>query len=128
MSEKRACPPVKRVQSFTLHKKIGSGSFGEIFSGVNEGGEEVAVKLEAVETRHPQLLYESRVYRALAGSAGVPTVRWCGVEGDHNAMVMELRGARVPRGRPRLGGGQPCSVGSARRSRTSSTSAGASSR
>ncbi|KAH8061552.1 protein kinase [Aureococcus anophagefferens] len=87
MSEKRACPPVKRVQSFTLHKKIGSGSFGEIFSGVNEGGEEVAVKLEAVETRHPQLLYESRVYRALAGSAGVPTVRWCGVEGDHNAMV-----------------------------------------
>ena len=105
MSEKRACPPVKRVQSFTLHKKIGSGSFGEIFSGVNEGGEEVAVKLEAVETRHPQLLYESRVYRALAGSAGVPTVRWCGVEGDHNAMVMELRGARVPRGRPRRGGG-----------------------
>ena len=104
MSEKRASPPVKRVQSFTLHKKIGSGSFGEIFSGVNEGGEEVAVKLEAVETRHPQLLYESRVYRALAGSAGVPTVRWCGVEGDHNAMVMELRGARVPRGRPRRGG------------------------
>ncbi|KAK7231078.1 protein kinase [Aureococcus anophagefferens] len=51
--------------SFTLHKKIGSGSFGEIFSGVNEGGEEVAVKLEAVETRHPQLLYESRVHRGV---------------------------------------------------------------
>ena len=48
-------------------------------------GEEVAVKLEAVETRHPQLLYESRVYRSLAGAEGVPAVRWCGVEGDHNA-------------------------------------------
>jgi len=85
-------PPIPRIQEWTLGTKIGSGSFGEIFSGRNAAGEEVAVKLEAVETRHPQLLYESRVYRSLVGAEGVPVVRWCGVEGDHNAMVMDLLG------------------------------------
>lgn len=50
-----------------LVRKIGSGSFGEIFLGINvETGEEVAVKLEKVSARHPQLLFESRVYRLLA--------------------------------------------------------------
>ena len=63
----------------------------------SRAGEEVSVKLEAVETRHPQLLYESRVYRSLAGAEGVPAVRWCGVEGDHNARLRRC----APRGRRR---------------------------
>jgi serine/threonine protein kinase len=91
-TKEKVVPPIPRIGSFVLGAKIGSGSFGEIFAGRNAAGEEVAVKLEAVETRHPQLLYESRVYRSLAGAEGVPAVRWCGVEGDHNAMVMDLLG------------------------------------
>ncbi|KAL3307238.1 Casein kinase I isoform alpha, partial [Cichlidogyrus casuarinus] len=49
-----------------LVRKIGAGSFGDIFMGVNIAtGEEVAVKLEPINARHPQLMYESRVYRFL---------------------------------------------------------------
>ena len=53
---------------FRIGKKLGFGSFGEIFSGTNATtGEEIAVKLEPIKTRHPQLLYEYRMYRILSG-------------------------------------------------------------
>ena len=55
-------------------------------------GEEVAIKLEPVKSKHPQLLYESKLYKILAGGAGIPTVRWFGVEGDYSVMVMDLLG------------------------------------
>ena len=50
-----------------LHlRKIGSGSFGDIYLGINiTNGEEVAVKLESSKARHPQLLYESKLYKIL---------------------------------------------------------------
>lgn len=78
---------------FRLGKKIGSGSFGDIYLGVNvTTGEEVAIKLESVKTKHPQLLYEARLYKILSGGVGIPFVRWHGVEGDYNVMVMDLLG------------------------------------
>ncbi|PPR94376.1 hypothetical protein GOBAR_AA26293 [Gossypium barbadense] len=53
---------------FKLGRKIGSGSFGELYLGVNvQSGEEVAVKLESIKTKHPQLLYESKLYMLLQG-------------------------------------------------------------
>ena len=49
-----------------LPRKIGSGSFGDIYLGINiTNGEEVAVKLESSKARHPQLLYESKLYKIL---------------------------------------------------------------
>lgn len=78
---------------FRLGRKIGSGSFGDVFMGTNvQNGEEVAIKLESVRSRHPQLLYEAKLYRLLAGGVGVPTVHWYGVEGDMNVMVLDLLG------------------------------------
>jgi len=55
-------------------------------------GEEVAIKLESVKTKHPQLLYESKIYRILHGGLGIPNVRWYGIEGDYNVMVLDLLG------------------------------------
>lgn len=55
-------------------------------------GEEVAIKLESVKAKHPQLEYEAKVYKTLAGGVGVPFVRWFGVECDYNAMVIDLLG------------------------------------
>ena len=44
---------------YRLGRKIGSGSFGDIYLGTNiNTGEEVAIKLESVKTRHPQLCVE----------------------------------------------------------------------
>jgi len=76
-----------------LIRKIGSGSFGDIYLALNlTNGEEVAVKLEATRARHPQLLYESKVYRLLQGGVGIPHVRWFGQEKDYNVLVLDLLG------------------------------------
>lgn len=76
-----------------MGRKLGGGSFGEIFLGTNiQSGEEVGVKLESVKARHPQLLYESKLYKILQGGAGIPNLRWYGVEGEYNVMVIDLLG------------------------------------
>ncbi|CAM8983207.1 unnamed protein product [Rhodiola kirilowii] len=78
---------------FRMGRKIGSGSFGEIYLGTNiQTNEEVAIKLESTKTKHPQLLYESKLYRILQGGTGIPNVRWFGVEGEYNVLVKDLLG------------------------------------
>ena len=78
---------------YRLIRKIGSGSFGEIYQAINNAtGEEVAVKLEPIRARHPQLLYESKIYKILSGGVGVPHVLWFGQEKNYNVMVMDLLG------------------------------------
>ncbi|QCE07597.1 casein kinase 1-like protein 10 [Vigna unguiculata] len=78
---------------FKLGRKIGSGSFGELYLGVNvQSGEEVAVKLESVKTKHPQLHYESKLYMLLQGGTGIPHLKWFGIEGDYNVMAIDLLG------------------------------------
>lgn len=80
-------------QKFRLGRKIGSGSFGDIYMGYNIAtNEEVAIKLECTKTKHPQLHIESKIYRLLQGGVGIPSLKWCGGEGDYNVMVMELLG------------------------------------
>ncbi|KAJ4717861.1 putative Casein kinase [Melia azedarach] len=78
---------------FRLGRKIGSGSFGEIYLGTNiQTNEEVAIKLENVKTKHPQLQYEAKLYKILQGGTGILNLRWFGVEGDYNVLVMDLLG------------------------------------
>ncbi|XP_073049874.1 casein kinase 1-like protein 10 [Primulina eburnea] len=78
---------------FKLGRKIGSGSFGELYLGVNiQNGEEVAIKLESVKTKHPQLHYESKIYMLLQGGTGIPNLKWFGVEAEYNVMVIDLLG------------------------------------
>jgi serine/threonine protein kinase len=78
---------------FKLGKKLGSGAFGEIYSGkeVNTG-ERVAVKLEKRDAKYPQLRYEARIYHALSGTPGIPKMLYSGVEGAYNVMVVERLG------------------------------------
>lgn len=78
---------------YRLVRKIGSGSFGDIYLGINvANGEELAVKLESQKARHPQLLYESKLYKILQGGVGIPHIRWYGQEKDYNVLVMDLLG------------------------------------
>ena len=82
-----------------LGRRIGAGSFGDIYIGTNiHTNEEVAVKLEGIKTKHPQLIYESKIYRYLNISPngqevkGIPKVRWYGQEGEYNVMTIDLLG------------------------------------
>ncbi|VDL39917.1 unnamed protein product [Hymenolepis diminuta] len=84
------------AKRWKLIRKIGAGSFGDIYLGLNiANGEEVAVKLEPMNARHPQLVYESRIYRILQNTFAVPRIHWFGSDGmknDYRALVMDLLG------------------------------------
>jgi len=81
------------ANKYRLGRKVGSGSFGDIYLATNvTNGEEVAIKLESIRSRHPQLFYEAKLYKVLAGGVGIPYVRWFGIEGEYNVMVMDLLG------------------------------------
>jgi len=80
-------------KKYRLGKKIGSVSFGDIYWGMDiTNGEEVAIKLESVKSRHPQLLREMKIYKSLHDTVGVPSAKWFGVEGEYNVLVMDLLG------------------------------------
>jgi len=78
---------------YCLGRKLGSGSFGDIYFAVNtQTGEELAVKLENTRTKHPMLMYEAKLVKHLQGVPGVASVYYCDTEGDYNVMVMDLLG------------------------------------
>ncbi|GMH23813.1 hypothetical protein Nepgr_025656 [Nepenthes gracilis] len=78
---------------YKLGRKIGSGSFGEIYFAAHVDTHEiVAVKIENNKTRHPQLLYEAKIYNILQGGSGIPSIKWSGVDGDDNVLVLDLLG------------------------------------
>jgi len=78
---------------FCTKDKIGHGSFGSIYLGEDQiTKERVAVKVESSRTMHPQLAYESKVYKLFQKSTGVPNVYYFGKEANRNLLVMELCG------------------------------------
>ena len=63
----------------------------------------VAIKLEGIKTKHPQLHIESKFYRIMQGGVGIPAIKWCGSEGKfatkmsiisptvHSPLIRELQ-------------------------------------
>ncbi|CAK9036561.1 unnamed protein product [Durusdinium trenchii] len=78
---------------YCLGRKLGSGSFGEIYYAVDsQTGKELAVKLERVDSKHPMLLYEAKLLKHLEGAPGFASVYFSDSQGDFNIMVMDLLG------------------------------------
>lgn len=57
-------------KKYQIQKKIGSGSFGDIYLGINmnnDDEEEVAIKMEPIKNNHAQLAREAKIYKSLHG-------------------------------------------------------------
>jgi len=79
--------------NFRVGKKIGCGNFGELRLGKNlYNNEHVAIKMEPMKSKAPQLHLEYRFYKLLGAHEGVPEVYYFGPCGKYNALVMELLG------------------------------------
>ena len=77
-------------KKYKIISKLGEGSFGKIFSGVNTNtDEEVAVKIEKLD-ENSLLKNEAKVYKLLENIPGIPRLRSYGTEGKFNYMVIDL--------------------------------------
>jgi serine/threonine protein kinase len=73
-------------KNYQIIQKIGEGAFSEIYLGINiKTKQQVAVKVEHVDSEHPQLIYECKLYNYLHNSdvvdKGIPNVYYCSNEG-----------------------------------------------
>ncbi|KAH3901644.1 related to Casein kinase I homolog 3 [Saccharomycodes ludwigii] len=80
---------------YALGSKIGEGSFGVIFEGVDilsPMKSPVAIKFEPRKSEAPQLRDEFRSYKILQNCKGIPQAYYYGQEGMHNVLVIDLLG------------------------------------
>ena len=72
---------------------LGKGSFGKLYSGINNvTGEEIAIKLEPLNAAQPQLLYEYKIYNILKNGFGIPKIYDCSKDNKYTILIMELLG------------------------------------
>ena len=84
---------IRIAKVFELGAKLGSGAFGDVFSGHDiRTGAEVAVKMEPLDAECPQLVYESRVMQELQAAPGFPRHYWFGREGNYHVLAMQRLG------------------------------------
>ena len=78
---------------FRVVKKLGKGSFGEVFQGVDLKTKQlVAIKVERLDSTNPMLVHESRVLEALSCIKGIPKLHFISQEPSSISMVTDLLG------------------------------------
>ncbi|KAJ3378478.1 casein kinase I [Lobulomyces angularis] len=81
---------------FKVGKKIGEGSFGVIYNGVNlKNNLNCAIKFESKKSDAPQLSNEFRCYKLLADTPGIPSVHYFGQEPLFNVLCIDLLGQNL---------------------------------
>jgi serine/threonine protein kinase len=84
------------ANKYRLLEKIGSGSFGEIYKGVNIRTKElVAIKVEPILSGIQSLKNEARIYQYLNECKSIPKLKWFGTYNDKYYMVIDLFGNSI---------------------------------
>ena len=69
-------------------KKIGAGSFGQVFIAINmETNELTSLKFEEAK-KNDQLSAESKIIQGLEGGTGIPKMHWYGTDPNMTGFVI----------------------------------------
>jgi serine/threonine protein kinase len=81
------------ANKYIIQEKIGNGSFGSIYKGINQRTKEkVAIKTELIEKETKLLKNESIIYQYLKDINGIPNVKWFGKDNKYYFMIIPLLG------------------------------------
>lgn len=81
------------ANKYIIQEKIGNGSFGTIYRGINQRtNEKVAIKTELIEQNTKLLKNESVIYQYLKDVKSIPNIKWFGKDSTHYYMVIPLLG------------------------------------
>ena len=87
-----SCSDVRLIveRKYEILSKIGEGTFGKIFKGVNINNKTfVAIKIEKA-SESTLLFNEAKIYKNLEGMMGIPRILSFGKEGLFNYLVIDL--------------------------------------
>ena len=87
---------INDTYTILLNRKIGSGSFGQIYQCLNLKTKEIlACKIESINELNPQLYHESKIMNIMKNCTGFPTCyHFCSTDQD-KIIVMDLLGANL---------------------------------
>ena len=80
-------------RKYKILHKIGNGSFGTIYKGVNtRTNEDVAIKKDDINNQQSLLKNETIIYNHLKNVQHIPTLKWFGKDNLNYYLVIELLG------------------------------------
>ena len=87
---------INDVYTILLNKKIGSGSFGQIYQCLNKNTKEIlACKIESINELKPQLYHESKIMLLMKNCTGFPTsYEFCSTNQD-KIIIMDYLGPNL---------------------------------
>lgn len=91
-------PDTVVAYNYRIIKRLGSGSFGDIYVGENLEGQpkvKVAIKMELSSDRAAQLYNEHKFYCLIGEQHGFPSIYWFGQWDKFNVLVMDLLGKNL---------------------------------
>ena len=87
---------INDVYTILLNKKIGSGSFGQIYQCINKKTNEIlACKIESINELKPQLYHESKIMLLMRNCTGFPTCYEFRLIGQDKILIMDYLGPNL---------------------------------
>jgi serine/threonine protein kinase len=87
---------VNENYTILLNKKIGSGSFGQIYQCLNKKTNEIlACKIESINELKPQLYHESKILQIMKNSTGFPNFYEFILTGQDKILIMDYLGPNL---------------------------------